>query len=100
VNCNEQAKEKYKQGSGGVTDRSRALAELTEELDKVKQDMEERGSSMTDGGARFTAMFAFNMVYTNVVFFFKKNGRYSIWTCRDPISLIMGTRFSPNLGTR
>nr|CAB3255401.1 intraflagellar transport protein 57 homolog [Phallusia mammillata] len=44
-----QAKEKYKQGSGGVTEHSRTLAELTEELDKVKMEMEERGSSMTDG---------------------------------------------------
>ena len=44
-----QAKEKYKQGSGGVTEHSRTLAELTEELEKVKADMEERGNSMTDG---------------------------------------------------
>ena len=44
-----QAKEKYKQGSGGVTEHSRTLAELTEELEKVKLDMEERGNSMTDG---------------------------------------------------
>jgi len=27
-------------------------------------------------------------------FFFKENVRYPIWTCRDPISLILGTRFS------
>jgi len=26
--------------------------------------------------------------------FFKENVRYPIWTCRDPISLILGTRFS------
>lgn len=44
-----QAKEKYKEGSTGVTERSRALAELTDELDKVKIEMEEKGSSMTDG---------------------------------------------------
>ena len=44
-----QAKEKYKQGSGGVTEHSRTLAEITEELEKVKMDMEERGNSMTDG---------------------------------------------------
>ena len=44
-----QAKEKYKEGSTGVTERSRALAELTDELEKVKIEMEEKGSSMTDG---------------------------------------------------
>ncbi|XP_042298884.1 intraflagellar transport protein 57 homolog isoform X2 [Sceloporus undulatus] len=43
------AKEKYQQGSGGVTERTRNLSEITEELEKVKQEMEEKGSSMTDG---------------------------------------------------
>jgi len=34
--------------------------------------------------------------------FFKENVRYPVWTCRDPISLILGTRwwFSLILGTR
>ncbi|CAH8602688.1 unnamed protein product [Dicrocoelium dendriticum] len=40
---------KYRQLSGGITERSRALAELTEELERVKCDMDECGSSMTDG---------------------------------------------------
>ena len=31
--------------------------------------------------------------------FLKKNVRYPVWTCRDPISLNLGTRFSI-LGTR
>jgi len=44
-----ETKEKYRQASGGVTERSRTLAEITEELEKVKQEMDERGSSMTDG---------------------------------------------------
>lgn len=44
-----QTKEKYRQGSGGVTQHSRTLAEVTEELEKVKHEMEDRGSSMTDG---------------------------------------------------
>ncbi|XP_070799866.1 intraflagellar transport protein 57 homolog isoform X2 [Pituophis catenifer annectens] len=44
-----EAKEKYQQGSGGVTERTRILSEITEELEKVKQEMEEKGSSMTDG---------------------------------------------------
>ncbi|GAB1600686.1 intraflagellar transport protein 57 homolog [Argonauta hians] len=42
-------KERYRQASGGLTDRSRTLAEITEELEKVKSEMEERGSTMTDG---------------------------------------------------
>ena len=33
-------------------------------------------------------------------FFLKKNVRYPIWTCKDPISLMLGTRFSLILGTR
>ncbi|XP_019381323.1 PREDICTED: intraflagellar transport protein 57 homolog [Gavialis gangeticus] len=44
-----EAKEKYQQGSGGVTERTRILSEITEVLEKVKQEMEEKGSSMTDG---------------------------------------------------
>ncbi|XP_041373379.1 intraflagellar transport protein 57 homolog [Gigantopelta aegis] len=44
-----ETKERYRQASGGVTERSRILAEVTEELEKVKQEMDERGSSMTDG---------------------------------------------------
>ena len=32
--------------------------------------------------------------------FFKENIWYPVWTCRDPISLILGTRFSLILGTR
>ncbi|XP_069060894.1 intraflagellar transport protein 57 homolog isoform X2 [Pleurodeles waltl] len=43
------AKERYQHGSGGVTERARVLSEITEELEKVKQEMEEKGSSMTDG---------------------------------------------------
>ncbi|ESO99934.1 hypothetical protein LOTGIDRAFT_113043 [Lottia gigantea] len=44
-----ESKEKYRQASGGVTERSRILAEVTEELEKIKSEMEDRGSSMTDG---------------------------------------------------
>ncbi|XP_063058881.1 intraflagellar transport protein 57 homolog [Engraulis encrasicolus] len=44
-----QARELYQQGSGGVTERTRTLAEISEELEKVKQEMEEKGSSMSDG---------------------------------------------------
>uniref|UniRef100_A0A3B3RYK1 Intraflagellar transport protein 57 homolog n=1 Tax=Paramormyrops kingsleyae TaxID=1676925 RepID=A0A3B3RYK1_9TELE len=41
--------EHYQQGSGGVTERTRVLSEISEDLEKVKQEMEERGSSMSDG---------------------------------------------------
>ncbi|XP_059828317.1 intraflagellar transport protein 57 homolog isoform X1 [Hypanus sabinus] len=44
-----EAKDRYQQGSGGVTERTKLLSEISEELEKVKQDMEEKGSSMTDG---------------------------------------------------
>ncbi|XP_072525163.1 intraflagellar transport protein 57 homolog [Salminus brasiliensis] len=44
-----EAKEMYQQGSGGVTERTKTLAEISEELEKVKQEMEEKGSSMSDG---------------------------------------------------
>ncbi|KAK3107866.1 hypothetical protein FSP39_023899, partial [Pinctada imbricata] len=44
-----ETKERYRQASGGVTERSRMLAEISEELERVKMEMEDRGSSMTDG---------------------------------------------------
>jgi len=39
-------------------------------------------------------------LYLHLNSFFKENVRYPIWTSRDPISLILGTRFSLILGTR
>ncbi|XP_068424026.1 intraflagellar transport protein 57 homolog [Clinocottus analis] len=44
-----EARERYQQASGGVTERTRVLAEISEELERVKQEMEEKGSSMSDG---------------------------------------------------
>ncbi|XP_028646728.1 intraflagellar transport protein 57 homolog [Erpetoichthys calabaricus] len=44
-----EAKDRYQQVSGGVTERTRALAEISEDLEKIKQEMEEKGSSMSDG---------------------------------------------------
>ncbi|XP_067010185.2 intraflagellar transport protein 57 homolog isoform X2 [Anabrus simplex] len=41
--------EKHRVASAGVSERSHTLAGITEELEAVKQEMEERGSSMTDG---------------------------------------------------
>ena len=37
------------QVSGGVTERSRLLAEITDDIETAKTEMEERGSLMTDG---------------------------------------------------
>ena len=37
------------QVSGGVTERSRLLSQIADELESVKAEMEERSSSMTDG---------------------------------------------------
>ncbi|XP_053508294.1 intraflagellar transport protein 57 homolog [Ictalurus furcatus] len=44
-----EAKELYQWGSGGVTERTRTVAEISEELEKVKQEIDEKGSSMSDG---------------------------------------------------
>ena len=44
-----QTKEQYKQISGGLVGRSHLLSNITDELEMVKNEMEERGSSMTDG---------------------------------------------------
>lgn len=42
-------KEEYSKISGGVAERNRELAKLNDRLETIKQQMEERGSSMTDG---------------------------------------------------
>eukprot|EP00092_Neocalanus_flemingeri_P056720 GFUD01067275.1.p1 GENE.GFUD01067275.1~~GFUD01067275.1.p1 ORF type:complete len:422 (+),score=168.02 GFUD01067275.1:104-1369(+) len=44
-----QTKEQYKQVSSGVTERSRLLAQITDDIETAKTEMEDRGSSMTDG---------------------------------------------------
>ncbi|XP_053529790.1 LOW QUALITY PROTEIN: uncharacterized protein LOC108280285 [Ictalurus punctatus] len=45
----DEAKELYQWGSGGVTKRTRTMAEISEELEKIKQEIDEKGSSMSDG---------------------------------------------------
>ena len=47
--ANAQYREQYKQVSGGVTERSRVLAQITDDIETIKSEMEEKGSSMTDG---------------------------------------------------
>ena len=44
-----QAKEQQRQAGASLVEKTRALAQLTEELEGVKAEMETRGSSMTDG---------------------------------------------------
>ncbi|VUZ54610.1 unnamed protein product, partial [Hymenolepis diminuta] len=41
-------KEAYAQAKAGIAERSAALAKLTEDIEKVKVEMEQHGSSMTD----------------------------------------------------
>lgn len=43
-----EVKEKYSQGSGGVTTLARELAHVSEDLEAVKAEMDQRGTSMTD----------------------------------------------------
>ncbi|KAJ7323375.1 Intraflagellar transport protein 57 [Desmophyllum pertusum] len=45
-----ETKERYKQGSGGVTELTKSLSQITEELESVKAQMDERGTNMTDAG--------------------------------------------------
>jgi len=40
------------------------------------------------------------MLFSSIKAFFKENVRYLVWICTDPISLILGTRFSQILWTR
>ncbi|KAL5968221.1 hypothetical protein TSMEX_004076 [Taenia solium] len=44
-----EVKEEYTRASRNIAERSKALAQLSEEVERVKQEMEQRGSSMTDG---------------------------------------------------
>lgn len=46
-------KDNYKNISTGVAERNRELYKLNDRLESVKQQMEERGSSMTDGSMLF-----------------------------------------------
>merc|ERR1719438_257200 len=42
--------EKYRSAGSTVTDQSRTLAQITEELDGIKAQMDEKGTTMTDSG--------------------------------------------------
>ncbi|CAL4223802.1 unnamed protein product, partial [Meganyctiphanes norvegica] len=44
-----ESREQYRQVSGRLVEKSHILAQISDELDRVKHEMEEKGSSMTDG---------------------------------------------------
>ncbi|CAF3563071.1 unnamed protein product [Rotaria sp. Silwood1] len=45
-----QAKQHYRHCSSGITDKSQQLAQITAELTQIKEEMEETGQNVTDGG--------------------------------------------------
>ena len=45
----EELNESYKTASSGVTSKSKILSDISDELESIKAEMEERGSTMTDG---------------------------------------------------
>lgn len=64
-------KEQYRDVSGGVTERTRTLNKLTEELEQVKKEMDERGSSMTDGSKfiiNYSVVYPRSFVNRDIVF--------------------------------
>jgi hypothetical protein len=48
-----QAKNHYRHCSTGITEKSQQLAQLTAELSRIKEEMEETGQNVTDGGWKF-----------------------------------------------
>ncbi|KAI4463611.1 ift57/hippi [Holotrichia oblita] len=60
-------KDVYQNISGGVTERTRELAKLTERLETVKQEMEQRGSSMTDGTPLVNIKRAISKIKSEIV---------------------------------
>ncbi|XP_039285721.1 intraflagellar transport protein 57 homolog isoform X1 [Nilaparvata lugens] len=59
--------EQYREVSGGVNDRQRQLTRLTDELDLIKQEMEERGSTMTDGSPLINIKKAIARIKADIV---------------------------------
>jgi estrogen-related receptor beta like 1 len=49
-----QAKNHYRHCSTGITEKSQQLAQLTAELSTIKEEMEETGQNVTDGGLHFS----------------------------------------------
>ncbi|XP_043199829.1 intraflagellar transport protein 57 homolog [Amphibalanus amphitrite] len=66
VDDRDSTQEQYRSVSGGVVERSRQLAQLTDELESVKQELEERGTSMTDGTPLVNIRKALNRIKQEV----------------------------------
>lgn len=45
-----EARERYKSASGGVNERTESLQRISEDIDQLKQQIEEQGAKTTDGG--------------------------------------------------
>ncbi|GJQ77552.1 hypothetical protein Trydic_g20941 [Trypoxylus dichotomus] len=60
-------KDVYQNLSSGVTEKTRELAKLTDRLESVKQEMEERGSSMTDGTPLVNIKRAISKIKSEIV---------------------------------
>ncbi|KRT82878.1 hypothetical protein AMK59_3045 [Oryctes borbonicus] len=60
-------KDVYQNLSSGVTERTRELSKLTDRLETVKQEMEERGSSMTDGTPLVNIKRAISKIKSEIV---------------------------------
>ncbi|XP_050440668.1 intraflagellar transport protein 57 homolog isoform X2 [Adelges cooleyi] len=59
--------EHYKIISNGVTERQEVLSKLIEQLDVIKQEMDERGSSMTDGTPLINIKKAIATIKTDIM---------------------------------
>ncbi len=51
-----QAKQHYRHCSTGITEKSQQLAHITAELARIKEEMEETGQNVTDGGLLFSIL--------------------------------------------
>lgn len=58
--------DKYGEASKGVTEKSQILSEISEELESMKSEMEERGASMTDGTPLLSLKKALNRIRSEV----------------------------------
>lgn len=52
-----QAKNHYRHCSTGITEKSQQLAQITAELSRIKEEMEETGQNVTDGGKEQIFLF-------------------------------------------
>lgn len=58
---------RFREVNGGVVEKQRKLTKISEELESVKQEMEERGTVMTDGSECHTNMAETTLEHVNVI---------------------------------